>query len=317
MRSLVVLAVGALLCSSIAFATPRALSTAELDQVTAGTGLGAAIVDAFVNGTLAGTSSAETTQNPASATGDGGIAVQGDGNTTAGAVADNGSTAINGSDNTAVAVSLDGGIAADGSVAGQNNNAHIQNDGDTQIMTGDISLTLSDAFKVYNTENSNEIDGNGNVAFNGTNNAAINVTSDNSQIEGQIEEGGAGVIAKEATVTDSFNVKTVENDVDVDISDSFNTETNTLDISGQGEVSGIINANSLGFQNIAANLNVTTSTSSVPNNAPTATGLGLEGFGSAAITVLSQINVNGSIAVAIGNVVPIPILTDGAVPGLQ
>lgn len=313
MRSMVVvLAVGAMLCSSIALATPRALSSAELDQVTAGASIGQSIVDAFTGGAVATAVTPTTpsvTQNPASATGDGSIAVEGGTNNTAGAIADHYSTAMNGEGNVAVDVEQSGGIAAEGSVAGSDNTAHIQNDGGTQIMVGNVDLSITDAFKVYNTQNENEIDGNGNFAFNGTNNAEVTITSDNSEVDGEIERGGAGVIAKEATVCDSFNVKEVENDVDVDISDSFNTETNTLDISGQCTVSGIINANSLGFQNIAANLNVTTSTSSTPNNAPTETLVGLEGFGSAAITVLSQINVNGSIGVAIGNVVPIPVAT--------
>ena len=270
MRSLVVLlAVGALLCSSIVFAAPRALSSAELDQVTAG-GAADPFVSAFVSGDPQQAADTSGTIDPLTTTGNGSPTVAGSGDTTAGAVADSGSAAMDGDCNTALGLTQNGNIAVDDAVAGNQNTTTDQSGSGVAIQTGDICI--EDAFKATHTENT-------------------------------IEKGGAGVIGDTPTVTDSFNTSKTDNDVKVNIDDSFNTCTNTLDISGQGTVSGIINANSLGEQNIGANLNLTSASSSVPNTQPAPTGLtSLEGFGAAAFTCIDQTVVNESVGVLVGDI---------------
>ncbi len=306
MKSLVVILACAVCCCSIAFAAPRPMSNAALDNISAGTDLSMAqpFITAFVTGGITAPSTSTdptTTQNPATTTGGAGSqSVSGDSNATAGAVADNGSAAINGDGNAYVPVSVAGGIAAAGAVAGTGNTAHIQNGGanSTQVQTGDIALTLSNAFNTSEATNTLTNNGNGNADFIGNNDTVTN-TTDNSSFTGEI--GGSGVVARTATVSDSFNTTATTNNVTVAITDSFNTTTNTLSITGQGTVSGIVNANTLGSQNIGTNLNITTATSDVPSDLPAASGsTGLSGFGSSATTTLYQTNVNGSIGVIVG-----------------
>ncbi len=323
MRSMVVVLVSALCFSSIAFATPRAMSNAALDNVTAGAGSNIAqtFVDAFVSGASTSTSD-PTTQDPATTTGGSGSqAVSAGSSTTAGAVADNGSAAINGCNNAYVPVTLTDGIAAAGGVAGASNVANIQNAGDcsTQVQTGAITLAATCAFNKVTTCNSLCNTGNGNTDFIGSTNTVINNTN-NSCFEGAIgyelldgvaptpasvetNSYGNGVIAYDATVSDSFDSVCTDNTVNVCIKCSFNTVTNSLTIDGQTTVSGIVNANSLCLQNIGTNLNITTASSDVPSELSASSGATtLSSFGSTACTSLAQTNVGASLAVLVGGV---------------
>jgi len=302
MKSMIILsAVSLMLCSSLVYAAPRALSGADLDKVTAG----ASIADAFL-GAMADAVSPQTntpaeittTQNPSTTSGPGSPAVAGDTNTTAGAVADNGAYALNGEDNTAVDLTQNGGIAVGGSVAGDHNNPNIQNGDGTNIMLGNICI--SDAFKAYTNIYTSTNIGKGNASLIGDN-GVINNNTDNSEVEGAVL--GNGVVARDATISDAFKTTVTTNVVTTVITDSFNTLSNTLDVSGQCAVSGIITANSLGFQNIGSNMNITTATSTTPSTAPTPDGLSvLAGAGAAALANVAQTNVSGSIGVFVGEV---------------
>jgi len=306
-RTLVVLAVSALFCSSVVFAAPRALSSAEMDQVTAGASIADSFIAAFTNG-VGVSNPVDTTQNPSTTSGPGSPAVAGTTNTTAGAVADNGAKALNGEGNVAVDLTQNGGIAVGGSVAGENNNPNIQNGDGLNVQTGDISF--NDAFKAYtNTYTSTNV-GKGNASLIGDN-GTINNTTDNSEVEGTV--GGDGVVARTATITDSFKTTVTTNVVTTVITDSFNTVTNTLTVSGQGTVSGIITANSLGFQNIGSNMNITTATSTVPANSPAPSGASIAaGLGAASLANVTQTNVCGSIGVYVGEIeVGLPLITAG------
>jgi len=299
MKSILILsAVSLMLCSSLVYAAPRALSSADLDKVTAG----ASVADAFL-GAIAAPQTSDpadmtTTQNPSTTSGEGSPAVTGTGNTTTGAVADNGAYSLNGEDNAVVGLTQNGGIAVDGSVAGSNNNPNIQNGDGTNIMLGNICI--SDAFKAYTNIYTSTNLGKGNASLIGDN-GVINNTSDNSKVEGAVL--GNGVVARDATISDAFKTEVTTNVVTTVITDSFNTLTNTLTVSGQGTVSGIITANSLGFQNIGSNMNITTATSTTPSSSPSPDGLNvLAGLGAAALANVAQTNVSGSIGVFVGNV---------------
>jgi len=337
MKSMIILsAVSLMLCSSLVYAAPRALSGADLDKVTAGASIADAFLGAMADAVSPQTSTpAEitTTQNPSTTSGAGSPAVAGDNNTTAGAVADNGAYALNGEDNIAVDLTQNGGIAVGGSVAGDHNNPNIQNGDGANIMLGDVKFC--DSFKAYTNIYTSTNIGAGNASLIGDN-GKINNNTDNSEVEGSIgvapevpcgttpaqdgeNTGGSGVVARTATISDAFKTTVTTNVVTTVITDSFNTVTNTLDVSGQCAVSGIITANSLCFQNIGSNMNITTASSTTPSNTPSPDSLNvLAGLGAAALANVAQTNVSGSIGVFVGEVeVETGLLTGAPIASVQ
>ena len=117
------------------------------------------------------------------------------------------------------------------------------------------------------------------------------------------EEAGV-VVADEATITNSFNSQEIELDVTVDIDDSFNVETYSLDISGQAGVTAIVLANTLGDQAIGVNLNIANATSTVPSaeTGPTAEPINAINGNALALTFLNQTVINNSIFVGLATV---------------
>lgn len=293
MKKLVVLMAGALMLSSVAFAAPRALSGAELDAVTAGSMLDS-VMSTFLGSS---TQSASVEEAAAVAPGSNSIAIEADNSdvTAAGAVADNDGVAVNGDDN--VTVKNDGNIAALGSVAGDNNQYRYTDiNAEVAINTnddGDVTLTETDT----RIENEIEDIDDGSAAVIGDGNH-VAVTTDNSEIDVDTDGGDLfGVVAREATISDSFNTKEVDVDVEVEIEDSFNVTTNTMDISGQNGLTAIVNANSLnGLQGIGANLNVTSASAEVPTmQGNDSASVPIIAGNAIAVTVLNQLVINNSI----------------------
>jgi hypothetical protein len=314
------LAATMLLCGSV-FAAPVALTNAQLDTVTAGAsvfdyvfGTGGAVNQASDNeSTLAADAAFAAADGGSNAiTGDGntttsaiadtgGVANNGDGNDLNGAAADNGANAVSGNGNTAVDVTLADNtltldasekVAEDGSALATDNGQVFQNQADdgSAVATDTATATVKDYAAIGN-DDSNIVVGEGNTQ-------SIDATSID---DATIEEGGMGQIAKEATATNSFNVKEVEIDVDVDIEDSFNVTTNTLDISGQGGLTAIVNANSLDDQNIGVNVSITTASSAVPSTGAAENGAVSSISGNAlAISALNQVVMNNVVIIGIG-----------------
>ncbi len=257
-NSLVVLTVVlASACATSVFAAPRALSSTELDAVAAGSGLADTFITAFTNplSNQVAAAQTDTALNQVSADG-GGIAVLGTGSTqvAAGAVATDNGTALNGDHNRVLATS--GNTALGYSAAGDGNQVVDQSHADiAQTASGQATLT---AIKLSDTS----VEKGSALVIGDNNNTQI--TTDNTQVSGKIEDS-VGVIAREATITNSFNSKTTNLDVKVSIDDSFNSTTNTQDISGQSNLSAIVNANTLGNAAIGANLNITTANASMPS----------------------------------------------------
>lgn len=228
---LVLVAAGTLAVTSVAFAAPKALSSADLDTISAGAG----IMDWFLPGT------GSTSSND-------GVEVE----VKDIALADNNSNAAVGDDNWM------GTFAADNTnsavAVGEGNKATYidQSHAGYAFAVGDnadLNLTYNEIDG--DGDGSNYIIGNGNTAYS---------LYDDSYVDGYITDEGYGVIAREAHVTDSFNVKKVDLDVDVHIDDSFNVTTNTLEVSGLNASTGIVLAASLDDQYIGVNLNVTNAT---------------------------------------------------------
>jgi hypothetical protein len=160
----------------------------------------------------------------------------------------------------------------------------------------EYTLTATDAATVTVTEN--EIEDttieNGSSAVIGDGNQ-VSTVYDDATVEVGTEGGElelTGVVAKYATVSDSFNVKSVEIDVTVTITDSFNVETNVMEISGQNNANAIALINAFGDPLTGINLNVTSAASTTPTiQAP---GVPASAIGNAtATTTLTQLVVNG------------------------
>lgn len=304
--SMVVMLAGAMTLSSVAFASPKVLSGAELDSVSAGSGLISSVIDTFLGTNNNNVPSDVEENGTAVAPGDGSIAVQAEGSTvtTAGAVADNHAVATNGDEN--VVVKNDGNVAAGLANAGTDNELDaIDQDGaglavnqgnDSEINVG---LTFTNETTDIDTDIENEIEDveNGSAAVIGDGNT-IDIYADESEVEANTNGGDIyGVVARDAKVTDSFNTKIVTTVVDVTIEDSFNVETNTLDISGQNGMSAIVNANSLlGFQAVGVNLNMTSASASVPTTTGNdSASVPVIAGNAIAITDLNQIVINNCI----------------------
>jgi hypothetical protein len=270
MKNLVVtLAVTGLLASA-AFATPKALSSAQLDTISAGAG----IMDVFLGtggGSTVGQVPETGIQDNAVAT-DAGTAVRGNENETGLFVEDN--------DDSALAIGTGNkAIYTDQSDAGAALNA-----GDNAQIC--LDLTTVD----YTIEDLDE-----SVAFIGDNNEVL---YDASEIDADIDGEGYGVIARTAEVCDSFNIAETDIDIDVDIDDSFNVETNSLEVCPQ-QVNAIVFAAGLGDIMTGTNLNVTTATAVVPTaQGDQAASLPIVAGNAIALTIQKQINIVNSIVVS-------------------
>lgn len=260
-KTLVVLvAITAITCATMALAAPRALSSTELDAVSAGAS-GQGFLDGVL-GTFLGTGdeveSAQLEDENVVASASGGIAVLGQNSrqAVAGAVAVNDGTAVNGDAN--LLLQNKGNVALGFSAAGQGNQVADQSFSDiAQIGAGNAHLEATNIEDILVDDGSAMVVGDHNTTH---------VTTDNSSVTGVIAAGGLGVIAREATIADSFNTKLTTIDVNVYIDDSFNCTTNTQDISGQCNLSAIVNANTLGNSAIGANLNLTTASATTPTS---------------------------------------------------
>lgn len=306
------LAVSALLCGSV-FAAPVALTNAQMDGVTAGSVFdyvfdGGTVNQASDNESTAGmeASFAVADNGSNAVTGEdnevtsaiadcGSVANNGDENDFNAAEADNGANAIAGDENLAVAVNLVGNdlavdlstkVADDESAVATDNGVVYQNQAEdgSAVATDEANATVKEYLAIDN-EDSNVVVGEG---------SGNSQTVDYMSIDdAEIEEGGMGQIAKEADACNSFNVKEVEIDVDVDIEDSFNTEDNTLEVCGQDSLTAIVNANALDDQNIGVNLNITTASSAVPETDAAGNGAVSSFDGNAiAATLASQLTAN-------------------------
>jgi hypothetical protein len=277
------LVAGLFLCSSIAIAAPKALSSAELDGVAAGFG------------NWAPPSTNNTPQNiPFMVTEDvavaelGGLAIDGNENEYKEAFASEDAIAVIGNDNETIDGSnfVDGDGDCEIAIAGEMNEAiSIEQDADFALVAGE-NLSLNATYNEIGSVDESAV-------VLGTNNH-VTVTQDDTYIDGFIGNGGYGVIAKEACVVDSFNTSIVETYVTVTIEDSFNCISNTLDISGQNNMTALVNANTLGDQYIGVAVNVTNAaaTSSAPGpSAPVV---------ATAQTAVTQVVVNGSCFFGIG-----------------
>lgn len=235
-------------------------------------------------------------------------------------IADNGSQAFAYNDDVANTTGSGAAIATDGDVAYATDGAvAISDASDVNLAeNGNAAQSTSDGQAVAGNNNQaiyqdavNAIAATGNAQVNVTNNTISDTTiddgsaaviGDNNQVSSVYDDATidvsalgniTGVIAKNATVTDSFNVKEVDIDVTVDITNSFNVTTNSLDVSGQNGVSAIAVVNALGNPDTGINLNVTSATSSSPTvQAP---GVPAATIGTAtATTTLTQLVINGS-----------------------
>lgn len=289
---------GSLLCGTLSYAAPARLSVDQLDKVTAS----GTIVETFLGGL---NQSAPTAQADI-----GDIAAADNGsNANAGnvALADNDSNAVAGNDNTVVDVSIDTiavGIydndIEDSLVASDNatiNYADIEIEDNEEsainVGTGNFAAAANeidgDGVQVIGFANTTAaaVDNDGSAITFGTGTAAV----DNSFVEGQIAGNAQGVVAGVATVTNSFNTCVSETDIEIEIEDSFNVTTNSLVVSGQSNAQAIVLANSLGDQNIVANLVLT----NAATNVPTTGDFGIGQIPAAvAISAVAQIGINDS-----------------------
>lgn len=261
----------ALTSATIAFAAPHTLTGAELDAVSAGQDGGYAVE-------YAGVAMADT----------GGLAVQGDFNTLSVADASANAIATEGDGNFVVKDANYVEMPADGIAAvglGNEVKAISQQDVGYAIVLGDNAVV--DAVK-------NEVEGpitDGSVGIAGDGND-VHVVNESIELDGEITEGGYGVIAGAAEITDSFNSEFVGVVVNAEITNSFNVETNTLSISGQNGVQAIANANTLGLQNVGVLLNVTTATVTGP---ATSVAVDLSDLGAISQTRIDQAVVNSTV----------------------
>ncbi|MHB9133155.1 MAG: hypothetical protein ACYDBB_18965 [Armatimonadota bacterium] len=328
----VVLAACALVVSSLAFAAPVQLSNDQLDTVSAGSG---SVFDyVFGGGTETTTDGVTATQASLAAADNGSVAVVGADNELSASQASENGIALSGDDNevdvnnaaagdvavagndndttnvelsnitldiganvntgengTAITASEEAAVTSNsgqGGIAASDNATvklteyeadDIEDNDDSSVAVGSKNQQVSDA------EDSNIVQGSNNQQW-----------VDQSEIDGTIEEGGNGFVARDCTtVTDSFNSKDIEIDVEVDIEDSYNVETNTMDISGQSGITAIVNANALGDQLIGVNVALNSSTSNQPaNGIAGAEAISSINGNSLAIMVLDQTVINGS-----------------------
>ncbi|MHB9133157.1 MAG: hypothetical protein ACYDBB_18975 [Armatimonadota bacterium] len=331
-KSLVVaLAACALVVSSIAFAAPVQLTNDQLDTVSAGSG---SVFDyVFGNGTT-GTEQVTATQASIAAADNTSAAVVGDDNELSAAQATDNGIAVSGEENevdvnnaaaedVAVAgnandttnVTLENvtvdllanvNTGENGTAVTASENAVVtSNSGQGGIAaSGDASVKISEfeaddiedndnSSIAVGSENQQVADAEDSNIVQGTNNSQW---VDQSEIDGTIEEGGNGFVARDnTTITDSFNSKEIEIDVEVDIEDSYNVTTNTLDISGQSGITAIVNANALGDQLIGVNVALNSSTSNQPANGTAgAEAVSAINGNSVAFMSLNQTVINGS-----------------------
>lgn len=310
-KSSLVLMAGALLVTNLAFAAPASLSPTQMDQVVAG-----AVVEQFVNQAVP----TLQTEFEDIALADGGS------NTNTGnvALADNDSNAVAGDDNVVVDANL-GTIALVVDLTSVDDSDVALGDGEILDVAVEVEDNDSSAVNVgFNNfaVAANEVDGSGAQVIgcgNTTYTAAdvdssavtfgeANAAVDNSEVDGNIEEDSAGVIARTALVTDSFNIHDEEIEVEAEIEDSFNVVTNTLSVEGQNDATGIVMANALGQQNIVTNLVLTNSATNVPT-------VGELGAGqipvAAALTAGVQLGVNDTFVLGIAADLSLP---NGGVP---
>jgi hypothetical protein len=241
------------------------MSPSALDNVSAGENL----VSWFLGDTVlvdTPTSTADLQASEASGNNSQAVSGANAANKSVGAIADNGAQAINGDDNTAV------------------------------IVYATIEVPITDSFNTTTITNDVDAEDDGAVALVGNGNH-VETYVDDSEIDVDVDEDLDGVVARKAVVCDSFNTHEVDITVDVDIDDSFNNtaEDNALCISGQTELTAIINANTLGDQLIGAALNVTNATASTPSGNTTPS-LG-DNANAVAATTLTQTIINASVII--------------------
>lgn len=313
-KTTMLLMAGSLLCGTLSYAAPSALTPAQLDQVTAS----GTIIETFLNGgvnQVAPTAQADI----------GDIAAADNGaNANAGnlALADNDSNAVAGNGNTVVDVSVDTfaiGIydndIEDSLIASENAtinyaDVEVEENDDSAINVGTGNFAAADnevegdGVQVIGFANSttSAVDNDNSAISFGTGTSAV----DNSEVNGELKEESQGVVAGVATVTNSFNTAINETEIEIEIEDSFNVETNSLVISGQSNAQGIVLANSLGDQNIVANLVLTNAATNVPTTGDFGVG---QIPAAVAISAVAQIGINDSfILVADIDTVGLPII---------
>lgn len=333
-KSLVVLlAACALAGSSITFAAPVALTNAELDSVSAGSG---SVFDYVFGNGVSGTEPVTATDASLAAADNGGIAVTGDenevpaawaadnGTAVAGednetnhALADNGSVATAGEDNTTTYVSLNDvpvtikanvNTGEEGTAITASDNATVaSNSGDHGIVATDnatVGITEFTADDIEDNDDSSIAVGYGNEQVSDAEDSNIVMGSNNTQhvdqseVEGEVEKGAFGFVARDnTTITDSFNPKDIEIEVEVEIEDSYNVTTNTMDISGQSGITAIVNANALGDQLIGVNVALNSSSSQAPQSGASQgeTPISAANGNSIAFMSVNQVVINGSL----------------------
>lgn len=290
----VVMAMGALVCASVAFAGPRVLSGSQMDAVAAGQ-----TVEAY-----------QTEASDVAIADNGAIALQGDANTVSLADASHSGIATVGDLNS---IARDANVvllpAESAAAVGIDNEVYkVEQDVDGYaIIIGDDAHILGAKNDVGSvTDGSAGVVGEGNQVTV----ASEDTTIIYAEIAGygitsvpasSLVDGGDnlipiaptyGVIAGEADVEHSFNVDAAFTEVEACIECSFNTETNSASIAGQNHVQAIANANTLGLQNVGTLLGVTTATATGPSISVEVADL--SGLGAAAITVADQGVVNSS-----------------------
>lgn len=280
-KSFVMLLSGALLCGSLAFATPTALSPTQLDTVVAGQGIFDYIFSA----------------NQVAPTDQSAIEAEADNNAIAGTDANSGNIAgTNAENSNAIAgagnlnADIDVGkinLAANGSVAAMDNAVVTTN----ELEAEEGGLIALDG----GTNNKLDAEAGGIIA---ANNSQVYVTEFSAEEGGLIgtdsacvadvdaEEGG-NAAANGSTITET------DIDVEVSIEDSFNVVTNTLTVSGQGTATAIVLANSLGEQNINSQIVTTNAASNMPTNTNLEGGT-IDVPAATAISNVCQIGINGS-----------------------
>lgn len=297
-KGTLVLMAGALLVSSLAFAAPTTMSTAQMDQVVAGS-----LLDNLNQ--IAPTLQADVAD----------IALADNtGNANAGnlALADNDSNAVAGNENLVVDVNVgllevivdtstiqDSDVAC-GTAVINDVNAEVEDNSDSAINIGFDNFAAAnneleeDGVQVIGAENItvSAVDNDGSTVTFGEANAFV----DNSYVKGEIADESQGVVAEVACVTDSFNFNKQELEIEAEIEDSFNTLTNDLQVCGQNDAQGIVLANSLDDQNIVANLVLT---NAAANSATLGNFEGGQIPVAAAVTAGVQVGVNHTFAVGI------------------
>jgi hypothetical protein len=302
----VVLTAGALVSASLAWAAPRALTSSELDTVAAGTGVmdwvfgggtnqSAPVLGVADNGALSVVGDENSIPTASAEV----LAVAGNENVAAAQDAN----AIDGDDNQANTGS--GNVNVDdvdnGALAFGEKSVAVDNPDDSPVAAGVGNAAIEVEGNVQ--QGSVVIAGDGNVTFAADSidlrdlDEAFAVVGNQNETVGIIDNDDSNVVvATEAAISDSFNRKEI--DIDVEIRDSFNVTTKTLDISGQCEVTAIVLANTLGEQMIGVNLNVTSATAAVPNGDPSYSVPGAQVGIATANTNLVQTVINNSILAA-------------------